>query len=66
MLKGGSIMNLLELRADGHSFHEISRLSGASRNTVRGYIRDGSMGEARAPRKPRVSKVDPYKETIGD
>ena len=64
MLKGGSIMNLLELRADGHSYHQIAKLSGASRNTVRKYIRNGAMCEARAPRKPRVSKLDPYKEII--
>ena len=64
MLKGRLLMDLLELRAQGHSYHEIAKLSGVSRNTVRKYLRDGAVCTAKPPRKPRGSKLDPYKEIV--
>ncbi|KJF16033.1 hypothetical protein AXFE_31070 [Acidithrix ferrooxidans] len=50
-------MNLIELRSQGHSYHEISKLDGVSRNTVAKYVRDGAMCETKPPRAPRGSKL---------
>ncbi|KJF17467.1 hypothetical protein AXFE_03270 [Acidithrix ferrooxidans] len=57
MLKGRTLMNLIELRSQGHSYHEISKLAGVSRNTVAKYVRDGAMCETKPPRAPRGSKL---------
>jgi len=44
MLKGGSILRLHDFKEQGKSFHEISRITDHSRNTVRKYVRDGHTG----------------------
>jgi transposase len=53
------------LHRQGKGIREIAREAGVSRNTVRTVLRgehDGRYG----PRTPRRTKLDPYKEHIGD
>ena len=63
MLKGGTVLRLHEMKADGKSIRQIAKETGHSRNTVRKYVRDGHIPEAKE-RAKRGSKLDPYKETI--
>lgn len=56
---------LHELKAKDKGIREIARETGHSRNTVRKYLRAGEMPEHRTSCK-RTSKLDPYKETIGE
>jgi transposase len=63
MLKGGTILRLHEMKADGKSIRQIAKETGHSRNTVRKYVRDGHIPEAKE-RAKRGSKLDPYKEII--
>ncbi|WP_374713746.1 IS21 family transposase [Symbiobacterium terraclitae] len=63
MLRGGSVLKLLELRAQGKSIRDIARITGHSRNTVRKYLRD--RGESRPkPRRRRASKLEPYLDEL--
>jgi len=63
VLKGGTVLRLHEMKADGKSLRQIAKETGHSRNTVRKYVRDGHIPEAKE-RAKRGSKLDPYKETI--
>jgi len=63
MLKGGSILRLHDFKEQGKSFHEISRITGHSRNTVRKYVRDGHTGQP-AGRAPKGSILDEFKPVI--
>lgn len=60
MLKGGSVMEIMRLHADGLSIREISRRLGRSRNTVRKYLRQPTLPRY-GPRPARPSKLDPFK-----
>ncbi|GEO24981.1 hypothetical protein AAC03nite_07660 [Alicyclobacillus acidoterrestris] len=65
MLKGGSVLNLLELYAQGKSIREIVRETGFGRNTVRTYLRNEGPPE-RAEREGRPSKLDPFKPFLDE
>lgn len=65
MLKGGSVLNLLELQAQGKSIREIVRETGYSRNTVRTYLRNEGKPE-RAKREAGPSKLDPFKQYLDE
>jgi transposase len=55
-------MNLVELRNKGLSIREAARVTGYSRNTVRKWLRSGTLPAAgRSPRRQGPSKLDPYK-----
>ncbi|PZN03539.1 MAG: IS21 family transposase, partial [Bacillota bacterium] len=58
MLKGGSLMDILRLKAEGLSVREIARRTGLSRNTVRKYLRQPEPPRYK-PRPPKASKLDP-------
>lgn len=62
-LRGGHILTLHELRAQGKSIHEIARLTGHSRNTVRKYLKLRDLPQPK-PRPPRKSKLEPFKPHI--
>jgi hypothetical protein len=53
-------MELKVLNKQGQSVKAIARISGAARNTVRKYVRDG----AKAQRKPRASRLDAYRDWL--
>ena len=50
------VMELKVMGKQGRSLKAIARESGASRNTVRKYVRDGNG----AVRQPRASRLDPH------
>lgn len=54
------MISLHTMRAEGKSIREIARETGHSRNTIRRYLRANGLPE-RKQRKPRVSKLDPFK-----
>ncbi|GAB6876601.1 IS21 family transposase [Thermaerobacter litoralis] len=60
MLKGGSLMDILRLKAEGLSVREIARRTGLSRNTVRKYLRQPEPPRYK-PRPAKASKLDPFK-----
>jgi transposase len=61
MIRSGTIHTIHELQTQGKSIHEIARILGIARNTVRRYIR----GKPEAvPRPKRGSVLDPYKGQI--
>jgi transposase len=51
------------MKTDGKSICELARQTGHSRNTIRKYVRDGELPEAKE-REKRGSKLDPYKAVI--
>lgn len=51
------------LHKQGKSIREIARLTGSSRNSVRKVIR-GEAKAAYGPRKPRSSKLDPFRDYV--
>lgn len=63
MLGGGKVKCLYELHGAGMSIRQIARELGVSRNTARRYLRAPEVPKP-APRPPRGSKLDPYKEFI--
>jgi len=63
MLGGGIVKQLYTLAGEGRSIRAIARTLGISRNTVRKYLRSKEVPKP-APRRPRRSKLDPYKEYI--
>jgi transposase len=61
MIRSGTIHTIHELQTQGKSIHEIARMLGIARNTVRRYLR----GKPEAvPRPQRGSVLDPYKGQI--
>jgi transposase len=60
MLDQEKVMELKILKKQGQSMKAIARVSGASRNTVRKYVRDGAV----APRKRRVSRLDAHHDWL--
>jgi transposase len=54
---------IYELHGQGKSIREIARLAGVSRNSVRKYLRSPGLPQA-APRRPRPSQLDPYKDYV--
>ena len=53
-------MEIRVLACQGMGIKEIARELGVSRNTVRKYLRNG-VSAAYGPRKPRPTKLDPFK-----
>ncbi len=56
------VMDILELRREGHSIHAIARLTGLSRNTVRKALR-GQHDRKRQPAQ-RAGILDPFKDYL--
>lgn len=54
-------MEVRVLARQGKSIKAIARELGVSRNTVRKYLRDGTVFPAYPPRAPRPCKLDPFK-----
>lgn len=52
-------MTIHELRAQGKSIHEIARITGHARNTVKKYLRLRELPQPK-PRPRRQSKLDPF------
>lgn len=63
MLGGGKVKQLYTMSGEKRSIRGIARTLGISRNTVRKYLRSPELPKP-APRQPRGSKLDPYKEYI--
>jgi transposase len=59
MIKVDQLMHIKELHNEGHSIHDIVRITGHSRNTVRKVLRGEHDLKFKAPQ--RTSKLDPYK-----
>ena len=62
MLKVDQLMDILELRKQGHSLRAISEMTGHSRNTVKKVLEQ--KHSAQNPRSKRATKLDPYKEYL--
>jgi transposase len=60
MLDQEKVMELKVLSKQGQPVKAIARVSGAARNTVRKYVRDG----AKAERKPRASRLDAHRDWL--
>ncbi len=63
MLGDGIVKQVYTMSGEKRSIREIARTLGISRNTVRKYLRSPELPKP-APRPPRESKLDPYKEYI--
>lgn len=61
MLRSGQVNTIRELAVQGKPVRAIARELGLARNTVRRYVRGTPQA---APRPPRASKLDPYKDQI--
>ena len=62
MLKVDQLMDIRELKQEGHSIRSICRQTGYSRNTVRKVLRgdhDGTLTQ-----RSRGSKLDEYKDYV--
>lgn len=59
MLRGGSVLRLQGLQAEGKGWREIARETGHSKNTVKKYLRDGHPVEAKR-RPQRRTKLEPF------
>ena len=59
MLKVDQIMNILELKNQGHSLRAISEMTGHSRNTVKKVLEE--KHPTQKTRKGRETKLEPYK-----
>jgi transposase len=60
MLDQDKIMELKVLNKQGQAIKAIARVSGAARNTVRKYVRDG----APSVRKSRTSRLDAHRDWL--
>lgn len=60
MLRGGTVINLHEMKAMGKSIRAIARETGFSRNTIRKYLRDRELPQSKVT-TDRPSKLDPFK-----
>ena len=49
---------------DGLSIREISRVTGLSRNTVRGWLRQQDVTEPKYPKRSEVSVVDAWAQHL--
>jgi transposase len=56
-------MEIQVLHRHGKGIREIARETGASRNTVRRYLRDESAARYKR-RAPRTTKLDPFKDYV--
>lgn len=56
-------MTIHELRAQGKSNHEIARITGHARNTVKKYLRLRELPQPK-PRPRRQSKLDPFLDDL--
>lgn len=63
MLRGGDVEELLELKREGLSVRQISRLTGYDRKTVQRYLVEPCLPRY-GPRVRRASKLDPHREYI--
>ncbi|EPZ50613.1 hypothetical protein N007_21080 [Alicyclobacillus acidoterrestris ATCC 49025] len=59
MLRGGSVLRLQGLQAEGKGWREMARETGHSKNTVKKYLRDGHPVEAKR-RPQRRTKLEPF------
>ena len=64
MLVAEEAVEIRVLRRQGKSIREIARMLGASRNTVRRYLR--GEGLPHYERGTRPSKLDPYKQYLAE
>jgi transposase len=60
MLRGGEILEIMELHRQGFSIREIARRTGFSRNTVKKALAEKRLWKYK-PRGPIGSKLDPFK-----
>lgn len=60
MLRGGEILDIMELHRQGISIREIARRTGFSRNTVKKALSQRKLRSYKA-RPPRGSKLNPFK-----
>lgn len=59
MLRGGTVINLHEMKAMGKSIRAMARETGFSRNTIRKYLRDRELPRSKDTAE-RPSKLDPF------
>jgi transposase len=60
MLKGGEILDIVELHGQGHSIRQIAKLTRLSRNTVRKALTERRVWTYK-PRPAKGSKLDAFK-----
>jgi transposase len=63
MLRGGDVRDILQMRQDGLSVRQISKLTGLDRKTVRKYELDPQIPQY-GPRQQRPSKLSPFEAYI--
>jgi len=61
MVRSGIVNTIRELAVQGKPIRAIAKELGLARNTVRKYLRAGTLAHARPK---RASKLDPYKEQL--
>lgn len=65
MIKVGTLAKITRLYfRDKLPIKEICRQTGLSRNTVRGWLREGEMVEPKYPARQIVTKLDAYADTL--
>ena len=62
MINVEQLMNIKELKQQGHSIRDIARMTGHSRNTVRKVLRGEHTLTMKATQ--RSSKLDPFKAYV--